>query len=128
MQNRFPDYYKSEEAMETHTHTYKGPARRAPACGGTQQDARHWMAVNGMRRGPPPETPAEAQALLARLTERENQVMAFIVRGISNKVIASEMGVSQRTIEAHRRRIFLKMHVRNAVQLVACLSGGVKAA
>lgn len=128
VQNRFPDYYKSEEAMETHAHTYKEPARRASVSGSTQQGSRHWMAVNGIRRGPPPETLAQAQALLARLTDREHQVMGFIVRGISNKVIASEMGVSQRTIEAHRRRIFLKMHVRNAVQLVACLSGGVRAA
>lgn len=51
------------------------------------------------------------------LTSREREVAAFITRGTPNKIIAAELGISQRTIEAHRARIFLKLGVRNAVEL-----------
>lgn len=51
------------------------------------------------------------------LTPRERDVMAYVAMGKPNKVIAAELGVSQRTVEAHRARIFQKMRVRNAVEL-----------
>ncbi|MDS1139233.1 helix-turn-helix transcriptional regulator [Pusillimonas sp. SM2304] len=51
------------------------------------------------------------------LTPRERDVMVYVARGKPNKIIAAELGVSQRTIEAHRARIFQKMQVRNAVEL-----------
>lgn len=51
------------------------------------------------------------------LTPRERSVMSYVAMGKSNKVIAAELGVSQRTIEAHRARVFQKMRVRNAVEL-----------
>ena len=54
---------------------------------------------------------------LNALTPRERDVMHYIALGTANKVIAQELGVSQRTIEAHRARIFQKMKVRNAVEL-----------
>lgn len=53
------------------------------------------------------------------LTMRECEVACYIVQGRANKYIAAELGVSQRTIEAHRSRIFMKLGVRNAVQLTA---------
>jgi DNA-binding CsgD family transcriptional regulator len=64
--------------------------------------------------------PGAAQArglLIQRLTLREREVADYITRGRSNKYIAAELGVSQRTIEAHRARIFMKVGVRNAVEL-----------
>lgn len=61
-----------------------------------------------------------ACAGLASLTLRERQVAQYITQGRSNKYIALELGVSQRTIEAHRARIFAKMGVRNAVELTSC--------
>lgn len=54
---------------------------------------------------------------LAALTPRERDVMHYVALGKANKVIAFELGVSQRTIEAHRARIFQKLKVRNAVEL-----------
>ncbi|RTZ41757.1 helix-turn-helix transcriptional regulator [Candidimonas sp. SYP-B2681] len=55
------------------------------------------------------------------LTPRERDVMDYVVLGKPNKIIAAELGVSQRTIEAHRARIFQKMQVRNAVELARCI-------
>ena len=51
------------------------------------------------------------------LTAREHDVFVYLVQGKANKVIAADLRVSQRTIEAHRARIFEKFKVRNAVEL-----------
>ncbi|WP_323018206.1 helix-turn-helix transcriptional regulator [Castellaniella sp.] len=71
------------------------------------------MSIMGMHLG---DASPSAQAV-QRLTLREREVAAYITRGRSNKYIAAELGVSQRTIEAHRARIFMKVGVRNAVEL-----------
>ncbi|MFT0545722.1 response regulator transcription factor [Allopusillimonas ginsengisoli] len=55
------------------------------------------------------------------LTARERDVMAYVANGKANKVIAAELGVSRRTVEAHRARIFHKLQVRNAVELSQCV-------
>lgn len=57
------------------------------------------------------------------LSLREREVMLGIVEGMSNKYISSEMQVSQRTVEAHRARIFDKTKVRNAVELTRLWMG-----
>ena len=51
------------------------------------------------------------------LTARERDVIHPVAEGKSNKLIAMELGISMRTVEAHRAKIFYKMGVRNAVQL-----------
>lgn len=71
------------------------------------------MSVIGM--GPDGDQPRGSP--LNCLTLREREVADYITRGRSNKYIAAELGVSQRTIEAHRARIFTKVGVRNAVEL-----------
>jgi len=53
----------------------------------------------------------------AALTPREREVLDYVAAGKSNKVIAIELGLSMRTVETHRARIFFKMGVRNAVEL-----------
>lgn len=60
---------------------------------------------------------------LATLTEREHAVMERILAGKLNKVIADELQIAMRTVEAHRARIFEKMGVRSAVELAQRLSG-----
>ena len=57
------------------------------------------------------------------LTPRERDVMRYVASGKPNKIIAAELGVSQRTIEAHRARVFHKLQVRNAVELAHRLLG-----
>ena len=55
---------------------------------------------------------------LEDLTPREREVAECIVTGKANKVIASELGLSERTVELHRARVMRKMNVRGVAQLV----------
>jgi FixJ family two-component response regulator len=61
-------------------------------------------------------------ARLARLTQRERQVLALTVEGLSNKEIAAALDISARTIEGHRARIYLKTGVTSVLQLVQLAS------
>ena len=55
---------------------------------------------------------------MARLTDREREVLQHLVLGKLNKEIADELGISQRTIEVHRSRIREKMHARGISDLI----------
>jgi two-component system response regulator DctR len=63
----------------------------------------------------------KVQQLLNTLTEREREVMGLILAGKYNKVIADQLGISMRTVEVHRARIFDKMGVKSAVELAQLL-------
>ena len=57
-------------------------------------------------------------ARLADLTPREREVMALVVAGKANKVIAAELGISHKTVEIHRGRVMEKMQVDSVAELV----------
>lgn len=61
---------------------------------------------------------AAVAARLVRLTARERQVMDLVVTGISNKQIASRLGISKKTVEAHRAKVMEKMQAKSVVDLV----------
>jgi two-component system response regulator FixJ len=58
------------------------------------------------------------RARIALLTPREAEVMERVVRGQANKVIAMDLGVSQRTVELHRARVMRKLKMRSLAELV----------
>jgi two-component system response regulator FixJ len=64
------------------------------------------------------ERSTDIEARRETLTPREAEVLALLVEGHPNKVIAAKLGISARTAEHHRAHIMEKMGVRSLSQLV----------
>lgn len=60
---------------------------------------------------------------LATLTPREREVMERVVAGKPNKVIATELGLSLKTVEGHRAHVMEKMQVDSLAELVRLAVG-----
>jgi FixJ family two-component response regulator len=60
----------------------------------------------------------QTAAHLATLSPRERQVMEMVVAGRPNKQIATRLGITEKTVEAHRKRVMQKLGARNAAALV----------
>lgn len=54
----------------------------------------------------------------ATLTPREQEVLDMVVEGRMNKVIASDLGISEITVKAHRGKVMRKMKARSLADLV----------
>jgi FixJ family two-component response regulator len=52
------------------------------------------------------------------LSARERQVIRLIVTGMLNKLVASQLGITEATVKLHRRNVMLKMRARSLPQLV----------
>ena len=69
---------------------------------------------------------AQARALLAKLSPRERQVLVGIVDGNANKVMASDLGLSEKTIEEHRKHLMVKLGASSVSDLVKlAVRGGI---
>ncbi|WP_145167323.1 LuxR C-terminal-related transcriptional regulator [Rhizobium sp. SJZ105] len=89
---------------------------------------RFWCAVSGRSRTPhdpfaeavyffqPLSRPVDGERSL--LSERRQQIMTLVARGKRNHEIAHEIGISVRTVEAHRARLMRKVGARNASELM----------
>jgi FixJ family two-component response regulator len=63
----------------------------------------------------------EREQILARLktlTSREGEVLRLVTQGKANKVVAADLGISQRTVEVHRAHLMEKMGASSLAQLV----------
>ena len=54
----------------------------------------------------------------AQLSEREREVLRFIVEGLTNKEIARTLALSPRTVETHRANLFAKLGCESLAQLI----------
>jgi len=61
---------------------------------------------------------AEIEARLESLTPREREVMLLVAEGRPNKVVATRLGLSTRTVEVHRAKLMEKMQARSLADLV----------
>jgi len=71
----------------------------------SQQRGRH-EAITALR------------ASFETLTDREREVMALVVTGLSNRQISSELGISEVTVKVHRHNLMAKLGVKSVAQLV----------
>jgi protein AroM len=79
----------------------------------------------GAATGVVPAAPPKAEALIDRLpppsvplTPRERQVLACVMDGEPNKVIARRLGISHRTVEIHRGRAMNKLEAGSPAELI----------
>ncbi|MEL6716590.1 MAG: LuxR C-terminal-related transcriptional regulator, partial [Planctomycetota bacterium] len=61
---------------------------------------------------------ADIERRAGRLTARETQVFELVVAGKPNKVVASDLGLSQKTVEVHRAHVMEKMRAESFADLV----------
>jgi two-component system response regulator FixJ len=66
---------------------------------------------------------AQLAERLAALTERERGVLQRIIEGKANKVIAAELDISVKTVEAHRAKVMEKMAADSVAELVQRIIG-----
>lgn len=76
----------------------------------------------GRVRSPTADT-VPPPAWLAELTPRERDVLQGLVAGKRNKMIAAELGISERTVETHRANLMAKSGAKTAAQLISRASG-----
>lgn len=60
--------------------------------------------------------------VLNELTERERDVALRVAQGHSNKIVARELGITERTVKAHLGAIFRKLEVKDRMQLILRLA------
>jgi FixJ family two-component response regulator len=64
----------------------------------------------------------DLQQRYGTLTERENQILSFIISGCLNKQTAFDLGIAETTVKVHRGRIMKKMQAESVAELVAMAS------
>lgn len=88
-------------------------------------------AINEVYLGGSPMTPSIARKVLKQLqsntqtkddfhlSKREEEVLEYLVKGLSYKMIASEMNITYDTVRAHIKKIYEKLHVSSMTEAVA---------
>ena len=83
-----------------------GATRRCASCGGS---------ATASARVPPPQP-------TATLTAREREIAELVAAGRTNREVAAQLVLSERTIEAHLRNVYAKLGVRSRVELTRRLT------
>lgn len=89
-----------------------------PVCGPDLETAILHALAQSIKQTPPSADQCDLSRKLAILTEREHQVMDCVISGQANKVIAFNLGISQRTVEHHRRKMMSKLGADTLADLI----------
>jgi RNA polymerase sigma factor (sigma-70 family) len=65
---------------------------------------------------------SDVEERLSRLTPRERQVCDLVIRGLLNKQIGAELGMTEKTVKVHRGRVMHKLEVQSVAALVRLLA------
>jgi DNA-binding NarL/FixJ family response regulator len=74
--------------------------------------------VKAALEGTPIKRPREVMVSQPVLSDREVQVLALFVRGLSRKEISQELNINEKTVSTYRARLLHKLDVRNLVELI----------
>lgn len=114
------EYVREGMRIGTHGYLLKDSAGeelraaiRAVQAGGT------FFSPAVVRRLTSVDTTSESSPVgpLDPLTPRERDVLAGVARGLTNKAIAAELGISRRTVEAHRESLMRKLQIHSVAGL-----------
>lgn len=82
---------------------------RSAAAGASPLDPRVARAlVEARQTQPPPASP--------RLTDKQKEVLDLVARGLSNRLIARQMGISEKTVKAHLTAVYSALGVSDRLQ------------
>lgn len=76
---------------------------------------RHLLAEHEQQA--PEKTASIDDPLFPKLTEREREISDLVANGLSNKIIAARLGISERTVKAHLNAVFRKTGLSSRTQL-----------
>lgn len=54
----------------------------------------------------------------SKISEREREILQYVAQGLSTKAIAEKLGLSTRTVEAHRMKLMKKVKASNSAELI----------
>ena len=63
-------------------------------------------------------TKALDRAIQPQLTTREDEILRLVNKGLANRTIAKQLGITERTVKAHVSKLFSKMGVHGRVELI----------
>lgn len=82
---------------------------RSAAAGGSPLDPRAARALIDARQAGTPADPA-------RLTDKQREVLDLVARGVSNRLIARQLGISEKTVKTHLTAIYAALGVTDRLQ------------
>lgn len=84
------------------------------------------QAVSVASTSPPEQQSTEHLNGIPGLTQREREISQMVAEGLSNKVIARKLAISDRTVKAHLTAVFQKLNIHDRLQLALYVTKGVR--
>jgi DNA-binding NarL/FixJ family response regulator len=116
-----------QQGIYGYCNTYMSPSLISSAVAAARA-GEVWLGWNLMQRlieGIRKENEVEVErgSALEQLTEREWEIALHVAQGANNKRIASDLGITERTVKAHLSTVFRKAGVQDRLQLALLVKG-----